>query len=193
MDLIIERVTREVLPQYSQIQASYRVESVFAVRLIRGGLGGIQLWENRVEPYTKDYDASGEGGPERWPEQFDVETWGIFLARCEGNTVGGVTVAHNTGGVSLLEGREDLAVLWDLRVVQDVRRLGIGTRLIEHSAEWARAQGCSQLIFETQNVNVPACRLYERLGCELGRIDRYGYRGHPIVGDEVMLVWYLKL
>ena len=43
---------------------------------------------------------------------------------------------------------------------------------------------------ETQNVNVPACRLYARLGCVLGAIHRHAY---PSLPDEVQLLWYREL
>ena len=46
---------------------------------------------------------------------------------------------------------------------------------------------------ETQNVNVPACRFYQRMGCRLDEIRRFGYAGVPAVAEEVMLNWYLDL
>jgi GNAT superfamily N-acetyltransferase len=93
----------------------------------------------------------------------------------------------------MLENRSDLAVLWDLRVQPEQRRKGIGRRLFQQAAEWARVQGCTQLKIETQNVNVPACRFYARQGCHLGAVLRYGYSGCPDVAHETMLLWYLDL
>jgi GNAT superfamily N-acetyltransferase len=95
--------------------------------------------------------------------------------------------------VNLLEGRQDLAVLWDIRVRPDARGLGIGTALFRHAAAWARSKGCRQMKIETQNVNVPACRFYAHMGCELGMVHRFGYAAIPAVADEAMLFWYLKL
>jgi ribosomal protein S18 acetylase RimI-like enzyme len=51
----------------------------------------------------------------------------------------------------------------------------------------AGTKGCVRLEVETQNVNVPACRFYAQLGCELGAIRRHAYAELP---DEVQLVWY---
>jgi hypothetical protein len=59
--------------------------------------------------------------------------------------------------------------------------------------DWSRERKCTHLKIETQNVNVPACRFYAKQGCRLGAIDRYGYAGHPQVGHETMLIWYLDL
>jgi GNAT superfamily N-acetyltransferase len=93
----------------------------------------------------------------------------------------------------MLEGRDSLAVLWDIRVAPDARGCGIGRRLFEHAAGWARRRGCRRLKAETQNVNVPACRSYAAQGCELGAIHRCGYASVPSVAHEAMLLWYLEL
>ena len=93
----------------------------------------------------------------------------------------------------MLQGRKDLAVLWDLRVQPDLRGNGIGTKLFIHAAEWARQRKCKYLKIETQNTNVPACRFYARLGARLGGVDRHGYAGCPSIENEVMLLWYYDL
>ena len=99
-------------------------------------------------------------------------------------------MAWNTPGVDMLEGRRDLAVLWDIRVHRDHRCRGVGTQLFKRAAAWARERGCCFLKIETQNVNVPACRFYAAQGCELGAINRHAYAECP---DEVELVWYVDL
>jgi GNAT superfamily N-acetyltransferase len=190
----IREVGVEELPEYAQIPIAFEVRSMLEAVLLEGGLGGIRLREEAVaEPYLKDYDDAEEGFPEDWPRQFSVSNWGILIAREDGRCVGGAVVVHNTVGVNMLEGRGDLAVLWDIRVRPESRRQGIGAQLFQHAAGWAREHGCCQLKVETQNVNVPACRFYASQGCELGTIHRFGYAGHPEVGHEVMLLWYLDL
>ena len=184
------------LPDYAEIPISFDVDSVLRVRVIDGGLGGILLVEEAVRlPYLKDYDRQASEG-ERvtdWPTRFDSRNWGFFLAIEAERKVGGATVAFDAPGVDMLEGRKDLAVLWDIRVHPENRRQGIGSQLFRHTVEWAWKRGCRQLKIETQNVNVRACRFYASQGCVLGAIHRYGYAGHPDVTDEVMLLWYLKL
>jgi GNAT superfamily N-acetyltransferase len=91
----------------------------------------------------------------------------------------------------MLESRKDLAVLWDIRVCPEYR--GAGIPLFRYAAEWSRKRGCTQLKIETQNVNVPACRFYQRMGAYLGEIHRFGYAGIPSVSHEVMLNWYFDL
>ena len=93
----------------------------------------------------------------------------------------------------MLEGRSDLAVLWNIRVHPDHRRQGIGTNLFQRARELAKAKGCGQLKIETQNVNVGACKFYAGQGCQLGTISRYGNTQDPKVQQELMLLWYLAL
>ena len=170
------------------------IESVLRVDVIGRGLGGFQLVEEAVEPYGKDFDAITPGeDPTSWPRRFNVSNWAIFLAEHAGQAVAGATVAFDSPGVNMLEGRTDLAVLWDLRVDPAFRRRGLGTMLFERAADWSRGKGCKQLKIESQNVNVPACRFYAEQGCVLGAIDRFGYSGCPPVAHEAMLLWYLDL
>ncbi|MCK4250901.1 GNAT family N-acetyltransferase [candidate division WOR-3 bacterium] len=195
MPIKIKEVSADMLSQYAEIPIAFEVSSVFQIDLINDGLGGIKLREEKVEhPYIKDYDDCEESErPKRWPKRFDVSNWGFFIASNENQHVGGTVVAFNTSGVHMLAGRKDLAVLWDIRVHPDFRRSGIGTRLFAYAANWSKERVCKQLKIETQNVNVPACRFYAKQGCRLGEINRYAYAGHPKVGHEIMLIWYLDL
>jgi GNAT superfamily N-acetyltransferase len=198
MPFTIENVGVNGLPIYASISIAFWVESLFRIEIVERGLGGFRLSEEKVDPpYLKDYDAAGcDGNPETpldWPRMFDISNWGIFMAFENEHPVGAAAVALHTAGVNMLEGRQDLAVLWDIRVQPEYRGQGIGRELFRHSAGWARSQGCRQLKIETQNVNVPACRFYASQGCTLGGINRFGYAGCPAVAHEAMLLWYLDL
>ena len=142
------------------------------------------------EPYVKDYDSSGEL-PSDWTKKFDVTKWGFFLAMDTNKVVGAASVAFDTTGVFMLEERRDLLVLWDIRVCPEAR--GVGIPLFKYAVEWSRKRMCNQMKVETQNVNLPACRFYQRMGCQLGEIRRFGYVADPSVADEVMLCWYLDI
>ena len=139
-------------------------------------------------PYVKDYDANN--GPAKWREDFDVSNWALFTARSDGRLLGGSVVAFRTPGVTMLEDRDDLAVLWDLRVAPEARGAGIGSSLFRAAERWAAANECTQLKVETQNINAPACALYQRLGCILRRVDRTAYPDNP---GEIQLLWYKDL
>ena len=196
MGIEIVQAGVELLPVYAQVPIRFEVCEVLEVQAVDGGMGGLGLELHPVDhPYVKDCDTQGGGeeGPVHWPQCFDVSWWGFFLARTDGVPVGAATVAVHSPDVHMLENRDDLAVLWDIRVRPDARGRGIGSKLFAEAARWARAQGCRQLKIETQNVNVQACRFYAKQGCELGAIERYGYAGCAEVSHEAMLLWYLDL
>lgn len=154
------------------------------------GDGGFALAERRIDaPYRKDYDVL-DGGPATLAGRFDVGRWGFVAARLGGELVGGAVVAFDTPGVEMLEGRRDLAVLWDIRVAPRVRGRGVGAVLFRVAEAWARGRGCRELKIETQNVNAAACRFYAAMGCELRRIDRHAYPGLP---GEIQMLWYRDL
>jgi len=196
MGIEIRKVGAEGLPQYETVPIRFLVETVYRVVELQQGLGGLALVEEKVNPpYVKDYDrqSSPDARPTSWPAHLDTRHWGFFLALDEELPVGGGTVALHAPDVHMLEGRKELAVLWDIRVHPDLRGRGIGSQLFRYAAGWARDRGCRQLKIETQNVNVRACRFYARQGCRLGAIHRYGYAGCPDVAHETMLLWYLDL
>jgi len=194
MAVEIIEIKSDRLAEYGKIPTRYKVASVFQIKLIENGLGGMTLHEEEViTPYIKDYDSYEEEGPERWLKRFNTHHWAFFLALDGDRPFGGATVAFDTPNVNMLDGRKDLAVLWDIRVHPDSRRQGVGTKLFKQVVEWSKKKGCRHLKIETQNINVPACRFYAKQGCKLGAMDRYGYYGHPKVGYEVMMLWYLEL
>jgi ribosomal protein S18 acetylase RimI-like enzyme len=188
-EIIEEPITSAA--EMGQVPIAFLVESVFDVWPRDGGLGGLILSERRLgTPYVKDYDVAGGENPGQWGERFDVSNWGLIVARSSGVRVGGAVIAFDTEGVNMLEGRRDLAVLWDIRVSPADRGRGVGSALFLAAEAWAAARGCRQLKIETQNINVPACRFYARRGCVLGAINRFAYRGLP---DEVQFLWYKTL
>jgi GNAT superfamily N-acetyltransferase len=175
------------LAKQAEIPVAFLVESVLDVSLVDGGFGGMVLSERPVEaPWVKDYVAIEGEGPTTWPERFDVSRWGLIRAHEGNRRLGGAVIAFDTPGVDMLEGRSDLAVIWDLRVHPDLRFSGVGTLLFRAGEDWARERACRTLRVETQNVNMPACRFYRKMGCSLAAIDRFAYVDLP---DEVQLIW----
>jgi len=77
-----------------------------------------------------------------------------------------------------------------LRVQPEMRSQGVGRELLSAVKEWAKAQGCNEVIVETQNINVPACRFYAMQGFELFSIDPLAY---PELPDEIQLLWRLTI
>jgi GNAT superfamily N-acetyltransferase len=187
IDVVEEPMT--ALAEYALLSIAFRVDQVLDVTARADG--GFALSPRRLErPYVKDYDAVEGEGPLGWPRRFDVSNWTMFTARVGGRRVGGATVAFDTPGLTMLEGRRDLSVLWDIRVAPDSRGKGIGSALFERVEACALAHGCHQLRVETQNINVRACRLYARRGCTLRTVHDAAY---PELPDEIQLLWYKDL
>lgn len=167
---------------------SYEVDRVFDVQLIEQGLGGFVLSERAIEaPYVKDYDAEEDEGPKAWAKRFDLTNWGLLSAWSGDERIGGIAIAFDTSDIWLLGGRRDLAAIWDMRVRPDHRGSGVGSALWRAAERWAIERGCTQLMVETQNVNIGACRFYVAQGCTLGSVNRHAYENLP---HEVQLLWY---
>lgn len=62
------------------------------------------------------------------------------------------------------EGTAQHRVLLGMGVRRDVRKQGLGARLVDTAAAWARDAGFSWIDLEVLSVNLPARRLYERSG-----------------------------
>lgn len=191
MSLFIDTISPNDLAEYATIPMTIDVRTILDLQPINNGLGGLAFQETPVTSYLKDYDA--DGGPLCWPINFDLQNWGLFLGYENELPLGGAAVAFNSANIDILEGRSDLAVLWDLRVHPKVRGMGVGTQMFHHVVNWARNKGCKQLKIESQNVNPRACRFYAKQGCHLAHINRYAYRNIPEVAHEIMLLWYLDL
>ena len=179
------------LEEYARIPIAFEVSRILDLSLLDGGIGGLELLERPVTPtFVKDYDGIPGNRPTDWARRFDLSNWGLLSARLEGEWVGGAAIALKTRGLLMLEDRSDLAVVWDLRVSPHARRRGVGAALFAATEQWAAGRGCRRLKVETQNINVPACRLYASRGCTLGAIHRFAY---PDLPEEVQLLWYKNL
>jgi len=173
---------------YAAIPIAFSVASRLSAQPVTGG--AFVLTEQAVAPgFIKDYDAISER-PTEWAQRFDTSQWRMWLARIDGVAAGGATVAFGGTGLDMLEGRGDLAVLWDIRVAPSYRGHGIGRALFQEVEVWAGAQGCVEVKVETQNINVPACRFYAALGCELRTVRAEAYPSCP---GEDQFLWYKPL
>ncbi len=75
-----------------------------------------------------------------------------------------VVLGASLAGFAAALRKTDSALLTDLVVVEDARRRGVGTRLVEDALAVAGQHGRSQLMLEVRRDNLPACRIYQRLG-----------------------------
>jgi GNAT superfamily N-acetyltransferase len=164
MTIDIGGVTEGALVEYARIPIAFEVQTILDIAVDHRH-NGFRLSERLVATaYVKDYDTEADG-PTQWPARFDTSRWGLMTARIGGRCVGGAAVEYDTPELDILEGRSDLAVLWDIRVLPQNRRQGVGAASFGAARAWALARDCRQLKVETQNVNVAACRFYAQRGC----------------------------
>lgn len=177
------------LSQHAEIPIRFEVCTVFKVE--GDDPSTAVLRERPANPvWVKDYDAITGEGPTCWAKQWDLSNGGLLAAYDGDRRIGGCVLAYNTDRVNMLEGCDGLVVLWDIRVRPEWRGRGVGRALFVAAVAWAKERNCRELTVETQNINVPACRFYQRQGCRLWLIDRDAYPQYP---EEIELNWKLGL
>lgn len=165
--IVYKQVDRTHFKQYDSIPMRVNVTSCYKVKKLDRGLGDFMLVETSVEPYIKDFCTGDEESVTRWEKKFDISNWTFFMAFDRERPVGASTVACRTKEVNILAGRDDLAVLWDIRVDDKYKRLGIGQSLFDMAVSWSRKQRYIQMKIECQNNNVPAVKFYHKQGAVL--------------------------
>ena len=107
--------------------------------------------------------------------------------------VGAATVAGPTENLYMLSGRKDACVLWDIRIEDGYKHQGIGQKIFDLCKNRAIEDGYSQMLIETQNINVTACNFYKKQGAVLSKMDMYAYYSQPESRDEIQFIMYLDL
>ncbi|MEO0899261.1 MAG: GNAT family N-acetyltransferase [Bacteroidota bacterium] len=190
MNIEIEPIGWEQLDAYADIPISFEVQSILDVSFQGNGIDGIGIMEREIEsPYLKDYDQSETPGD--WAKKWDIRNWGFFVARHNrSEVIGGITIAQKTEGLYMLEGRNDVAVIWDMRVKPEYRNHGVGTLLFQHAIDFSQRENCKTIKIETQNTNVNACRFYAKQNCYLGGIHPHAYEEFP---SEIQFLFYKNI
>ena len=170
-------------PDYAEIPISFTVHAE-----VIPGADGLYTRPLPAPHAEKDYDALPDNHPDTWAERWDLSGWIFLAARVRNAVVGRAVVVIDAPGVDMLEGRADLAVLWDLRVAPSARRQGVGRELFLAAVTAATKRGCVEIKIETQANNVDACLFYEAMNCRLTEADPRAYAGTALA-DEVQLIW----
>ena len=185
LDIVLENARS--MAEYGSIPIAFLVAGVVDVDVLVASAGSRVESRPIAKPYLKDYDAYPDNGPRDWPSQFDLDRWAIFGAHADGRRAGGAAVALRDGTIVALDGSDDFAVLFDLRVDPSMRQRGVGRSLLSAALEWSAERGVRRLLVETQDVNVPACRFYSKNGFVL---DAANPRAYPDLPDETQLLWH---
>ena len=173
--ITIQALSRLNLQDIDQCDGAFTIDARLELSIEAGRLLYTLV---SVPPYQKEYPL----------DQLDYTTCidnpnrNVFLAYLDGRIAGQLRLARHWNRFANIE---------DLVVDRPFRRRGVGRALIERAAAWAREKQLAGLVLETQTNNLPAIRLYESCGFELGGFDRHLYHGLNPDSDEVALYWYL--
>ena len=174
------------LEEYGNIPFFYDTTEKYEI-IKRDDPNEIKMELVKVASFHKDF---GER-TSRWKELFDLDNWKFFVAYNQDNKmIAGCTVATKTDDCIMLENRDDLAVLWDIRVDDKYRHRGIGQKLFDMAKTFAKENGFKQLKVECQNTNTAAVNFYRKQGMVLYSVNEHAYPDCP---EEIQLLWYLDL
>jgi DNA-binding MarR family transcriptional regulator/GNAT superfamily N-acetyltransferase len=138
-------------------------------------------WDLRFEALVAQIAA-------RFVEQFDRRREACWIAERSGENVGCVFLVHARDEAT----NESLAGIAQLRLLlvePSARGLGLGTRLVDECARFARDAGYQRIRLWTNSVLVAARAIYERAGYVLVASEPHRSFGHRLVGQT----WELTL
>lgn len=181
-----EELSFDKLNIYETIDFKYTTNKIYKLNKINRGLGGILLKESSIKTYTKDFGNHLSS----WTKNIDKSNWKMFIAKDDDKIIGGCIIATKTDDVDMLDGRKDLAVLWDIRIAENYKHQGIGHTLFNMAKQWSKKNGFKQLKIECQNTNYNAVNFYHKENAILCSIKEFAYKDNP---SEVQLLWYLNL
>jgi len=142
--------------------------------------GFISYYIEDIPPFTKQYP----------PEGIDARS---YLGRTDRVAFFAFINELAAGQVRLRIHWNRLVYIEDLAVDVHFRRRGVGQALLQRAIQWAQEKNFPGLMLETQDINVGACKLYEKCGFTLSGFDRCLYMALPEVCGEIALYWYYPL
>ena len=96
------------------------------------------------ENYVRDFSQHAKAT--KFSEKFNITNWAFFMAFDYEEPIGAVTIASRTADVRMLDGRDDMTVLWDIRVSDTYKHQGIGQKLFNLAVEWSRSNVSDKLL-----------------------------------------------
>lgn len=172
--LKIKSVNKLNLQLVNKIDSTFTVESKLKLSLHNNKFS---FDIEKITPYTKSYIY-----PETDYSKYVGNENKIIFFAFENEIL--------TGQIMILKYWNSYCYINDIRISKDHRGKGIGKALIEKAIEWAKSKNCIGLEAETQDVNVNACRFYEKMGFILGGVNMFKYRSSEKEKNEIALNWY---
>jgi ribosomal protein S18 acetylase RimI-like enzyme len=175
MEIIIRQMDEQTLPNVDQCDSTFTLASRLVLSAEEGKISYTVV---SIPPRQKSYPPE----PKDYREYLTDPDKAIFFAYADGDLAGQIRMVKWWNAYAYVD---------DIAVEPRFRKHGVGRALLERGIEWARTKGFPGVMLETQDINVPACRLYQRCGFELGGFDRNLYKALNPSTDEIALYWYL--
>lgn len=117
----------------------------------------IRLRALRDAPHAfgSTFERESEFGDDDWISRLVKEDAAMFVAASEEEKYVGLVVGARY---------DDGAGLFSMWVAPEVRKHGIGRRLVEAVIEWATSRGYTSLLLDVGDENVSAITFYEKMG-----------------------------
>lgn len=127
--------------------------------------------------------------PENYTKVFFIEhlrKWpkGFYVAEVDGVVIGYVMSRVEIGWGYLKPGLVRKGHIVSLAVLENYRRKGIGTALMQAALKGLKEYGAKEVYLEVRVSNTPAIRLYEKLGFTVKRTIPYYY----LDGEDAFLM-----
>jgi GNAT superfamily N-acetyltransferase len=150
-----------------------------------GDLGWIVMAQGRAYAAEHGWSAEYEGLVAQIVADFaaghDPEREAAWIAEVDGERAGSIALVTADD-----PGTARLRILF---VSRDARGLGLGSRLVEHCLDFARAAGYERVVLWTASLLHSARRIYEANGFTLVKEEPFRGFGHDLVGQD----WVLDL
>lgn len=187
-DICIRPMTEQDIPRLTAIRPGFVSPTTLVVE--KDGDGLAVGWRLAERPLPKPYDKGDEYDFDQAERRHILSRLrkgdGLHLVvEAEGALAGVLDVAP--------EEWNNTAWIWNLMLDTSVRGQGLGRELFRRTVTWARRQGFRAVVLETQTNNVPACKFYAQMGCQIEGIREAYYSNDDMARGEVAIFWIYRL
>ncbi len=175
MEISLREIDKDNLHDANKCDAAFTVDSKLVLRaedgVIHYSVVSVAVYRKQYVFETKDYSVYISN-----PDKI------VYFAYADGHLAGQINITKHWNAYAWID---------DFTVDARFRRRGIGRAMMRKAVDWAKEKNLPGIMLETQDVNVPACRFYEKFGFALRGFDTHLYKGLTPSTDEIALYWYL--
>ncbi len=152
------------------LDASYQTENVWQMSLQPLDNGWQVLF--RTERLPRAIEVSYDIHQERLPYALAQHSFLVATTKDDGQLLGYTTLRYDA--------LNQVAIVRDIVVANEMRRMGVGTRLLSVAKRWAQEQNAAFFLTETQTKNYPAIQFCQRQGLSFCGFNDKTFSNHEI-------------